>query len=323
MRGSRIPIALAALATLVVVPAAAAQTSFMYLRGQSIHPAYEGWMPNDDGTFDLYFGYMNSNWEEEFDLPVGPANYFSIVEAGSLDDTNRDAFTRGDADKGQATHFYPRRNPFLYTVRVPADFGEKELVWTLTTYGRINRAYGSLKPDYRIDPQVISTEVGGDFGSLDDRLRANIAPTIEVEDGLRRTARVGEPMTLAAISRDADNYPPRGRSRMPTTPEELYRTSGVGSVVASGAPGMRFAWTVFRGAAKDVSFSPEQLKAWMDTRAFGNSPWSPPYVLPELPPDDRYVTEVTFAQPGEYILRAVASDGSHFNYENVTVTVTR
>ena len=28
----------------------------VYLRGQNIQPSYEGWIKNDDGSFDLYFG---------------------------------------------------------------------------------------------------------------------------------------------------------------------------------------------------------------------------------------------------------------------------
>lgn len=313
---------LALAAALLLAARADAQTRFMYLRGQSIHPAYEGWMPNDDGSFDLYFGYMNSNWEEEFDIPVGQENYFSSTDAGGLDDLELDAFRPGEADQGQPTHFYPQRNPFLFTVRVPADFGERELVWTLTSNGRTNRAYASLKNDYRIDPQVISTEVGGAFGSLDDRLRENIPPKIDVQGELHRRVRVGEPMPLVTVANDPDDYPSRGRSRLPRNEDELYNPNGVGSVVASGAPGMRLSWTVYRGPAEHVTFDPEQLKAWMDTRVWGNSPWSPPYVLPDLPPDDRYQTEVTFHQPGQYVLRAVASDGSHFSYQNVTVEVT-
>ena len=66
------------------------------------------------------------------------------------------------------------------------------------------------------------------------------------------------------------------------------------------------------------------MKTWMDTRHYANSPWSPPYVqVPEPPPDGRWVTQVTFDEPGEYVLRAVARDGSMFSYENVAVTVTR
>ena len=137
--------------------AGGAQTRFMYSSGQSVHPAYEGWLPNADGSFTMVFGYMNANWQQEFDIPVGPQN----------------AIEPGGPDQGQPTHFYPRRNPFLFSIRVPADFGTKELIWTLTANGKTEKAYASLKSDYQIDPQVISTEVGGDFGSLRDELRTN------------------------------------------------------------------------------------------------------------------------------------------------------
>ena len=54
----------------LLLPPAFSQTRFTYSKGQSVSPAYEGWMPNDDGSFTLYFGYMNSNWLEELDIPV-------------------------------------------------------------------------------------------------------------------------------------------------------------------------------------------------------------------------------------------------------------
>ena len=56
-----------------------------YRKGQHIEPAFEGWRPNPDGTFNFMFGYMNENWEEEPDVQVGPDNGFSP----------------GDADRGQ------------------------------------------------------------------------------------------------------------------------------------------------------------------------------------------------------------------------------
>jgi hypothetical protein len=59
-----------------------------------------------------------------------------------------------------------------------------------------------------------------------------------------------------------------------------------------------------------------------DTRAYANSRWSPPYVIPEPPAGGRWQTTVTFSEPGTYVLRAVASDGSLFTYDNLTVTVT-
>ena len=69
---------------------------------QSIAPAYEGWEQNDDGTFNLVFGYMNRNWDQELDVPIGPDN--------RLDP--------GGPDRGQPTHFQPRRNRHVFRVRV-------------------------------------------------------------------------------------------------------------------------------------------------------------------------------------------------------------
>jgi hypothetical protein len=312
---------LALSAILILGQPANAQTRFMYLRGQTVSPAFEGWWPNDDGTYTLFFGYMNSNWEQEFDIPIGPDNYFVYTQPARLDDLERDAYDGSSADQGQPTHFYPRRNPFLFTIRVPRDFATTELVWTLTSRGKVHRAYASLAKDYRIDPQVISTEVGGAFGSLSDALRTNIPPEIEVEGEPERRVRVGQPLALAVVANDPDNLPARSaRSRLPTTANQLYRPPS--SVVVSSGPGLRLSWIVYRGPARGVTFTPTQMKTWTDSRAYGNSPWSPPYIIPEPPPGNRWLADTTFDEPGEYLLRVVASDGSMFSYENIAVTVT-
>ena len=289
-----------------------AQTRFMYTSGQSVSPSYEGWTPNADGSFTMYFGYMNSNWQQEFDIPVGPQN----------------AIEPGGPDQGQPTHFYPRRNPFLFTLQVPKDFGTKELIWTITSNGKAERAYASLKTDYQIDPQVISTEVGGDFGSLRDELRTNIPPELTVVE-TKRSVKTNEPVALTAIAKDPDNIPARRASPKPPADGQpvtisaaaLYRPPS--SIVASSGPGLRFSWIVYRGNAGAVEFSQDQMKTWTDTRAYANSPWSPPWTIPAPPPDNKWQTQVTFHEPGTYVLRAVASDGSLFTYENITVTVTR
>jgi hypothetical protein len=322
-------LSLAAVAALMLFEGVGAQTRFTYSSGQSVSPAYEGWMPNSDGSFTMYFGYMNTNWLEEFDIPAGPAN---DVEPGG-------------PDQGQPTHFYPRRNPFLFTIHVPKDFGSRELTWTITTHGRTERAYASLKSDYQIDNQVISTEVGGDFGSLRDELRTNVPPELRIDGDSRRRVRVGEPLTLVVFAGDPDNLPARrdgrpqprnarGESAMnPASPATTARpASGAGasnliyrppsSIVPSSGPGLRFSWIVFRGKAAAVTFTPDQMKTWIDTRAYANSPWSPPYIIPVPPPDGKWTAQATFAEPGTYVLRAVASDGAVFTYENVTVTVT-
>jgi hypothetical protein len=319
-----IPVVIVPIFTVLAFVALRAQTRYSYSSGQSISPAYEGWWENDDGSFTMFFGYMNTNWAQEFDIPVGAAN--------SIDP--------GGPDQGQPTHFYPRRNPFLFTIKVPKDFGKKELVWTITANGQTERAYASLNKDYAIDKQVISTEIGGDLGSLRDALRTNIPPELNVEGDKERRVRVGEPLSLVAVARDPDNLPERrvqrgpaagggrgGRSegdnagrgqqatpRLPTPSSSLAARSG---------PGLRFSWMVFRGKASAVTFTPDQMKTWMDTRPYANSPWSPPYVIPEPPPGNKWIASATFQEPGAYVLRGVASDGSLFTYDNVTVTVSR
>lgn len=302
-------------------PVANGQQRFMELHGEVTSPAYEGWWQNDDGSFKMFFGYMNSNWEETFDVPVGPDNYFTEVEAGALDDLDTSGFDFAVADQGQPTHFYPRRNPFLFTIDVPADFDKREMVWTLKTQGKVLRAYGTLKADYLIDPQVISTEVGGNYGSLSDTLRENLSPELRLEGESHRTVRVGQPLSLAVRANDPDNYPPPRPAPRVNDIDRLYRPPS--SIVAMSGPGLRFSWTVYRGPADKAEFNPVQMKTYTDTRMYGNSPWSPPFTIPQPPADGRWEAEVVFDEPGEYVLRGIASDGSMFTYQNVTVTVTR
>ncbi len=309
------------LIALLINQSANAQTRFMQLRGQITSPAYEGWWPNEDGSYKLFFGYMNTNWDQQFDIPISPENYFSEVEPGELDDLSLDGFDFSSADMGQPTHFYPRRNPFLFTIDVPADFGERELVWTLKTQGQTNRAYGTLKADYRIDPQVISTEVGGNYGSLSDSLRTNIPPELRVEGESFRSVRVGQPLSLAVRASDPDNLPARRDRPRSQGIDQLYRPPS--SIVAMSGPGLRFSWTVYRGPAAKASFTPTQFKTYTDTRMYANSPWAPPFEIPQPPEDGRWAAEVVFDEPGEYVLRGIASDGSLFTYQNINVTVTR
>jgi len=76
-RSTRLAGLLAAVAAITIVCGLAglhAQTRYSYRSGQSISPAFEGWWENEDGSFTLFFGYMNTNWEQELDVPVGPEN---------------------------------------------------------------------------------------------------------------------------------------------------------------------------------------------------------------------------------------------------------
>ena len=298
------------LALLVASYGASAQLT--YSRGQSVSPAFEGWWQNDDGSYTLFFGYMNANWDEEIDVPIGPEN--SIAPGGP--------------DQGQPTHFLPRRNLFLFEVRVPADFGDRELVWTLTTHGRTERAYASLRTDYLVDKQTIGTEVGANRGLVSEDWRWNEPPALSIAVDQPHRIRVGEPLTLVAWASDDDGIPSgrlagvAPRPRRPRAARERHPAYTPPRQVVPGNPnGLRLSWFVYRGSGT-VTFDPVQTKVWQDTRPYANSPWSPAFQVPPVPPDGRWEVHATFDEPGTYVLRALASDGALFTAEDMTVTVT-
>src|SRR4029077_2981229 len=121
-------------------------------RGQDVTPAFEGWVRNPDGTFNMYFGYMNRNYEEELDIPIGPDNK---VEFSGEGNSNK------SGDQTQPTHFYPRRQRMVFSVVVPKDWGlNQNVIWTLTTRDKTNLAKGWLQPEWEINKEVIMQEAG-------------------------------------------------------------------------------------------------------------------------------------------------------------------
>lgn len=289
------------LAILLAVVAVAQPVSAQVFaaRGQNVAVAYEGWEQNPDGSYNLVFGYMNRNWEEELDVPIGPDNN---IEPGG-------------PDLGQPTHFLPRRNRFVFRVPVPAEFGaDDEVVWTLTTKGKTERAYGTLKPDYFIDDIVIMNNngaggpAGGAYG-----IEGNVPPELSVSGAHTRRTTVGQPVALTAEVSD-DGVP---KLRPMPAPRE---NRGVVGGTPNSASGLRFAWFVYRGAGS-VTFDPPQFDVWEDPRPGGNSPWSAGWAPPPVPEDGMWHTRATFDEPGTYVLRGLAHDGGLGVHQDVTVIV--
>lgn len=267
-------------------------------RGQNIAPVYEGFWRNDDGSIDLWFGYYNRNWEEQIDLPVGP-------------DNNLDP---GGPDLGQPTHFFPRRSQFVFKVTVPADFGDREIVWSLTSNGVNEKAYATLRPEYVVDETVMQANfgAGGQTGFHPDMM-GNVSPKLTVEGSKTRTVSAGEGVTLSAVAMDDGKPSPR------SLPVFLL---GQSHFVPNSATGLRLSWFRYRGPG-EVTFDPPQTKVWQDRRDGGNSPWSTGWETPPIPTDNRWTVRATFSEPGRYVLRALAHDGGLIDYDDVTITVTR
>ena len=294
--------------------------SLSYTKGQNVAPAYEGWEQGPDGTKYFLFGYMNRNWEEEIDVPVGPDNGFNV----------------GGADQGQPTHFLPRRNRFVFKVRVPNGFSDKdELIWTLTTHGKTEKAYASLRYDYVVDDVVKASETGAlGAGTSSPEVRSNKPPAVTVEEVKARSVKIGQPLTLVAQVTDDGIPKPRDLSRVAAAQARAAAQNATAAATPPRNPamspptritvgknlGLHVSWFVYRGAGK-VAFDPPQVKAWEDTRAGANSPWAPLWAAPKLPADGKLEVHVTFDDPGTYVLRCRADDGALVADEDVTIVV--
>ena len=104
--------------------------------GQSVTGAYEGWYENPDGTITLLVGYFNRNRTQTLDIPIGPNNRIEP----------------GDPDKGQPTHFLPRRQWGVFTITVPKDFGENKLTWTIVANGQTTVVPLHIDPLWVVEP---------------------------------------------------------------------------------------------------------------------------------------------------------------------------
>lgn len=241
--GRHFAVVVTTLFVLMLGTAASAQT---YLKGQHVEPAFEGWRQLENGNYMMIFGYHNENWEEELDIPVGENNFFSP----------------GMEDRGQPTHFLPRRNRFTFEVEVPEDWGDKELAWTVTAHGVTKVAYGTLARDYVVDNVVIASETGSlGAGTSSPESRSNIPPALEVlgdrvGDEVVRTARVGEPLTLLAKVEDDGLPKPRSSRDQRTAESELRRFLRPPTRITVGKTnGLFLSWNVYRGEG-EVTFDP-------------------------------------------------------------------
>ena len=219
-------IAVAGLCLMPPLPAAAqaqgttAQPSYQlrHWNGQGLAPVYEGWDKNPDGTFNMWFGYMNRNYEEVIELPVGPANRFEP----------------GEADRGQPTFFDTRRHKDTFRVIVPATFGETaKLSWSVTVRGKTEIVAGTLTSVWQIDRQ--RTTRGGNSQNIN----SNTPPVVTITPETQTIA-PGSSASLTVSATD-DGLPKR-------------RSEGGESVPI----GMTVEWAKYRGPGTVTWSSPKQ-----------------------------------------------------------------
>ncbi len=230
--------------------------------GQSITAAYEGWFHNPDGTFSLLIGYYNRNQKQELDIPVGPNNK---IEPGG-------------PDQGQPTYFIPGRQSGMFTIKVPKDFGDKKLVWSITANGQTTQVPFSLNELWELSPFVDATGNTPPYVGFSESGPFAFGPR-SVHSEMK--AAVGQPLSIEAwVADDAKVVPGQ-------------------NPLISHLPPVTVTWTKFRGPGA-VTFSNPRPRA--EKTAF-----APP---PNATFTGKATTTATFSEPGEYILRIAGNDWS-------------
>jgi hypothetical protein len=258
-------------------------------RGSSVTPAFEGWYYEKDGTQRVLVGYFNRNTKQEFDIPPGPDNR---VEPGG-------------PDMGQPTHFSPGRQWGVFTIKLPKDFGDRKLSWTIVANGFTNSIPLHTKSDYLVEPfEDAANKNTPPMIKFRPDVLAFTGPPTSIAEHL--TAVVGTPLPLIVWASDEGpkiNVPAPGRGRArgrgrgsdaAGAGDDAPGRGGRGAAAARGEftppPPLALTWTMFRGPGP-VKF--ENPKPSIDKEQNGKAS-----------------TTATFSAAGDYILRVQGNDST-------------
>ena len=187
----------------------------------------------------------------------------------------------GEPDQGQPTHFLVQKAWGVFAVRVPKDFGSKKVTWTITANGETLSIPFALHPNYVITP-------------FKDPAMGNLPPTLRFSEGGPAS---GPALSGPTLSGPALSGPPVGFAAT------LTATAGVplpitfwaaddnhteeGAKPRQGPP-VRVFLSKYRGPGT-VTFSTAR---------------------PDVGAGGKTTTEMTFSEPGEYVVRVQANDSS-------------
>jgi hypothetical protein len=232
--------------------------------GSSVTGAFEGWFQNSDGTYSLLMGYFNRNLKQEVDIPIGADNR---IEPGG-------------PDRGQPTHFLVGRQWGMFVIKVPKDFGQNKITWTIVANGQTTTIPAGLHPDYEISP-------------FQEAAVGNTPPVIRFEEhgpaaqGPRpivteRSVKTGVPLSLTVWASD-----------------DAKLTTSSGAPPRNLNAPVTLRWSKYRGPG-EVTFGSARPPVEKSERKDANAP----------PFSGKATTTVTFSEPGQYVLHLTANDYS-------------
>jgi len=176
----------------------------------------------------------------------------------------------GDANQGQPTRFHPRRHWGVFVVHVPADF-DGEVTWTLKMQGQTFSIPGTVHRDWQIDA------LEGEAGSGNTPPRIKLSP-----DG-------PEGAGPAGVTADAPGAMVGVPLEITVWAKDDGRTSGSVSNPGEEDQPVHLTWFKHQGPGH-ATFSETEAEISSEGGAA--------------------TTQVTFDEPGHYVLRVRANDAS-------------
>lgn len=194
------------------------------------------------------------------------------------------AIAPGLADQSQPTHFLPGHQHGVFVVPLPTGLAT-EITWTLSSRGETFTTPANLDPLYQIEGLI---NHGGSFpGNTPPFVQfATDGPAAQGPGGLMTAidTTIESPISLDVWVTDDGLPPPPSGRKVIRSLQRAYRRGG------ASEEGVTVTWSKYRGPGTvsflDASPDVEQGKA---------------------------STSATFNKSGEYMLRALVSDGSGFD----------
>ena len=190
----------------------------------------------------------------------------------------------GGPDLGQPTHFLPGRQYGMFVVAVPKEFTPQDkYTWTIVANGQSTSIPLRLNNDYVVSP---FTEIA--VGNTPPVIRFDQngstiqGPIATVAQAASRTASLSAPLPLTVWATD-----------------DLKYTNNTSAPMTKPRPPVTLTWSKYRGPGT-VSFDkPKPEVEQLPSSGSGAPPFS-----------GKATTNVTFSEPGEYVLHVTANDYS-------------
>jgi hypothetical protein len=190
----------------------------------------------------------------------------------------------GGPDLGQPTHFLPGRQYGMFVVPVPKEFTPQDkYTWTIVANGQPTSIPLRLNNDYVISP-FIEIAVGNTPPVIQFEQNGSTTqgPVANLEKAVSRTASLSAPLPLAVWATDDMKY-----------------TSNTSAPMTKPRPAVTVTWSKYRGPGT-VAFD----KAKPEVQQLPSSgSGAPPF-------SGKATTNVTFSEPGDYLLHVTANDYS-------------